>query len=35
MTKTKDENQNQAPNIFTNVCIISIHIPQAHEIKNP
>ena len=34
MTKTKDENHNQAPNIFTNVCIIRIHIPQAHEIKN-
>ena len=34
MTKTKDENHNQAPNIFTNVCIIKIHIPQAHEIKN-
>ena len=33
MTKTKDENHNQAPNIFTNVCIIRIHIPQAHEIK--
>ena len=33
MTKTKDGNHNQAPNIFTNVCIIRIHIPQAHEIK--
>ena len=35
MTKTKDDNQNQATNIFTNVCIIRIHIPQAHEIKYP
>ena len=34
MSKTKDENHNQAPNIFTNVCIIRIHIPQAHEIKS-
>ena len=35
MTTTKDENQNQATNIFTNVCIIRIHIPQAQKIKNP